>query len=184
MVAKQRRPARAHITAGRSPDGHTVIATADGRIIFDGPSQAALQPVAGLGSPVFAAPTRTGDGRLVVVKRGYGLGGTAAESATGGFAVLNENQMLLSTAIPAQSIASAAASRNHVFIATTSAFLTFDAATMAAVKEFPWTGGGLWPPIIGPRGHVYAMASNILFVFPPPAHACPECATPPGGVHQ
>jgi hypothetical protein len=158
------------------PDGHTVIGTADGRVIFAGPSQAALPPVTGLGA-VFAAPTRTGDGRLVVVKRGESAG-------DGGFAVLNQNQVLLRKALPGQSIASAAASRNHVFIATTNAFLTFDAVTMEAVKEFPWTRGGLWPPVVGPRGHVYAMASNVLFVFPPPAHACPECATPPGGVHQ
>jgi hypothetical protein len=31
-----------------------------------------------------------------------------------------------------------------------------------------WVGGGLNPPAIGPQGHVYAIASNILFVFPPP----------------
>lgn len=158
------------------PDGHTVVGTVDGRIIFAGPSQAAFQPVTGLGA-VFAAPTRTGDGRLVVVKRGE----TAED---GGFAVLNRNQVLLRRTLSGQSIASAAASRNHVFIATTRALFTLDAATLSVVKEFPWTRGGLWPPVIGPRGHVYAMASNILFVFPPPVHACPECAPTPGGLHQ
>src|SRR5690606_14137483 len=30
-------------------------------------------------------------------------------------------------------------------------------------------GGGTVTPAIGPLGHVYGMASNVLFVFPPPA---------------
>jgi hypothetical protein len=158
------------------PDAHTALATSDGKIIFSGPSQAVLPPVTGLG-PLVAAPTRTGDGRVVVVQRGESAG-------HGGFVVLRQNQVLLRTALPSQSIASAAASRNHVFIATAKAFFTFDAATMTQVKEFPWTGGGLWPPVIGPEGHVYAIASNILFVFPAPPRACPECATPPGGTNQ
>lgn len=29
-------------------------------------------------------------------------------------------------------------------------------------------GGGTSPPTIGPKGQVYAIASNILLVFPPP----------------
>ncbi len=158
------------------PDAHTAIGTWDGKIIFSGPSNAALQPVTGLG-PVVATPTRTRDGRLVVVERGK-------KDDEGGFAVLDQNQILMRTARPGQSIASAAASRNHVFISTTNAFLTFDAATMAPVTEFPWIGGGRWTPVIGPLGHVYAMASNILFVFRAPRQSCPECATPPGGVGQ
>lgn len=67
-----------------------------------------------------------------------------------------------------ESIASAAASRTHVFVSTAGAFLTYDANSMAEVARLSWVGGGLSPPAIGPRGHVYAIASNILFVFPPP----------------
>ena len=43
-----------------------------------------------------------------------------------------------------------------------------DANSLAEVARFDWVGGGLNPPVIGPKGHVYAIASNILFVFPPP----------------
>ncbi|MEO6056594.1 MAG: hypothetical protein ABIQ49_07135 [Gemmatimonadales bacterium] len=28
--------------------------------------------------------------------------------------------------------------------------------------------GGIWSPAIGSKGHVYGMAANIMFVFPPP----------------
>lgn len=160
-------------------DAHTVIGTADGKLVFAGPSAVVLPPVAPL-RRIWAAPTRTGDGRLVVVDRGP----STPYAHSGAFAVLNQNQVVMVTALPNQSMASAAASRNHVFIATTGAFLTFDSATMAPARIFPWVGGGRWPPVIGPRGHVYAMASNILFVFPAPPDPCPECAPPPGGVRQ
>jgi hypothetical protein len=161
------------------PDGHTVIGTADGKLVFAGPNAVVLQPAAPL-ARIYAAPTRTRNGRLVVVDRGP----SATQGPSGAFAVLNQNQVVMVTALPNQSMASAAASRNHVFIATTGALLTYDAATMAPTRTFPWLGGGRWPPVIGPRGHVYAMASNILFVFPAPPDACPECAPPPEDVNQ
>ena len=47
-------------------------------------------------------------------------------------------------------------------------FVTYNTNSLAEVKRFDWVGGGLNPPVIGPKGHVYAIASNILFVFPPP----------------
>ena len=40
--------------------------------------------------------------------------------------------------------------------------------TLAEVGRISWVGGGLQSPIIGPHGHVYAIASNVLFVFPAP----------------
>ncbi len=46
--------------------------------------------------------------------------------------------------------------------------MTYEANSLAEVSRIDWVGGGLNPPAIGPRGHVYAIASNILFVFPPP----------------
>src|SRR6185312_8470585 len=76
-------------------------------------------------------------------------------------------QIVSTASLPGQSMASAAASRTHVFVSTTGAFATYDAKTMAEVGNFPWVGGGLSPPAIGPSGRVYAIASNILFIFPP-----------------
>ncbi|MEP6941287.1 MAG: hypothetical protein ABI981_00010 [Betaproteobacteria bacterium] len=39
---------------------------------------------------------------------------------------------------------------------------------LATLQSFDWVRGGTSPPAIGPKGQVYAIASNILFVFPPP----------------
>jgi hypothetical protein len=139
-------------------DGHTVIGTTDGRLEFAGPNTSAVQAASGL-DPIYSAPTRTADGRLVTV--GWMRGG-------GSVAVLRGNAVQSRSGLPGESIASAAASRTHVFVATANAFLTYDATTMVQIQKFDWVGGGLWPPVIGPQGHVYAMATNILFVFPPP----------------
>ena len=38
---------------------------------------------------------------------------------------------------------------------------------MQKVGEVPWVNGGRIGPAIGRDGWVYAMASNILFIFPP-----------------
>jgi hypothetical protein len=46
--------------------------------------------------------------------------------------------------------------------------MTYEADSLREVSRVDWVGGGLNPPAIGPKGHVYAIASNILFVFPPP----------------
>jgi hypothetical protein len=66
------------------------------------------------------------------------------------------------------SIASAAASLSHLFVSGEDGFVTYDANSLNEVARFDWVGGGRHPPAIGPKGHVYAIASNILFVFPPP----------------
>src|SRR5205085_1609325 len=129
-------------------NGHTAIATDDGRILLAGPNTATVPPVQGV-QQAYAAPTRTADGRLVAV------------GSAGSVAVVRDNQLLFRTPSLGVSIASAAASRTHVFVATDSAFITFDANTMQQVQKFDWVGGGLWPPVIGPQGHVYAMASHI-----------------------
>lgn len=67
------------------------------------------------------------------------------------------------------SIASAAASCTHLFIATTEELVTHDVTNMAPVASVPWVGGGLSAPVVGPTGYVYAVASDVLFVFQPPA---------------
>jgi hypothetical protein len=103
-----------------------------------------------------SGPTRLRDGRVVFV------------GGDGNVTVLQGATLMSSIPVYKESIASAAASHTHVFVSTAGAFLTYDAASMAEVARFSWVGGGLSPPAIGPQGHVYAIASNILFVFPPP----------------
>jgi hypothetical protein len=161
------------------PDGDTLVGTADGAAVFGGLSLIKQTPVTGLGT-VVGAPTQTVSGLIAVV-------GTRA------VALLRDAKVLSRAPLPTPSYTSAAASRTHVFVSTIDAFLSFDAEAQLPLKTFDWVGGGLWPPAIGPQGHVYAIASNILFVFPPPksvtqppqsATAQPEAGTKPklGGV--
>jgi hypothetical protein len=104
----------------------------------------------------YAAPTRLPDGRIALV------------GTTGEVTIVSGTQVAAKLQAPGRSIASAAASRTHLFVAAEDGFVTYDAATLAEVSRVDWVGGGLNPPAIGPKGHVYAIASNILFVFPPP----------------
>jgi hypothetical protein len=103
-----------------------------------------------------ASPTRLSDGRIVLV------------GTRGKVTVIEGNKVVGTKSAPGRSMASAAASRNHFFVSSEDAFVTFDAATLKEVSRVDWVGGGFHPPAIGPKGHVYAIASNILFVFPPP----------------
>jgi outer membrane protein assembly factor BamB len=148
------------------PDAHTVLGTDDGRLTFAGPNQNGVPDVkvgASTGvEALLAPPTRTQDSRIIAVKLNNGI------------AVVQGNTITSTIPLSGQSMASAAASRTHIFISTASAFLSYDAATLAKVAEIDWEGGGLSPPAIGPDGRVYAIASNILFIFPPPA-PCANC---------
>ena len=65
------------------------------------------------------------------------------------------------------SIASAAASCTHLFVSSTNELATFDMKTLTKIARFQWTDGGRNAPIIGPLGHVYAIAGSELFVFAP-----------------
>jgi hypothetical protein len=140
------------------PDGHTLVGqekpVADGRIIFAGPNGNKIAPVA-LDLTVQAAPTRMADGRVALVN-GHGK-----------VVILKNGKQSSSMDGAGRSIASAAASRTHLFVSGEDGFVTFDANSLAQVSRFDWVGGGMNPPVIGPKGHVYAIASNILFVFPP-----------------
>jgi hypothetical protein len=135
-------------------DGLLVVGTDDG-VVFGGPNAAHQSPITSLGT-IFATPTLRPDGRMIVV------------SNKGEAVAFAEGAIFKRTALGGGTMARPAASRTHVFVATESGFHTLNAA--ATVKEFtfPWVGGGLQSPAVGPGGHVYAMASNILFVFPPP----------------
>ena len=151
------------------PDGHTLIGVqglernnigaekpvSAGRIIFAGPNGNKIAPVA-LVTTTQAAPTRMANGRVAVV------------DGSGNVVILKDGKPFNGMNGAGRSIASAAASRTHLFVSGENGFVTYDASSLAEVARFDWVGGGLNSPAIGPKGHVYAIASNILFVFPPP----------------
>jgi outer membrane protein assembly factor BamB len=175
---------RAHDTARQAasgpmvlPDGHSAAGTDDGnnvgRITFPGPNGTELKDVKVPGG-ILGTPSRTANGEIVAV--GY--------ARQGGFVtMLNSDGILHRGFTTGQTLASAAVSRNHIFVATASALATFEVGGLKPIQLFRWSGGGLWPPAIGPDGRVYAMVSttptaippnmlvrpfNTLFIFPPP----------------
>ena len=161
------------------PDGHSVIGiqgskrnnigaeepVTGGRIVFAGPNGNKIAPVS-LVNAVQAAPTRMADGRVALV------------DGFGNVVILKDGKPFNGMPGAGRSIASAAASRTHVFVSGENGFITYNANTLAEVQRFDWVGGGLNPPAIGPRGHVYAIASNILFVFPPPKQSITTLTQP------
>jgi hypothetical protein len=152
------------------PDGHTVIGTSGdkgkGAIAFLGPNMVSWAPVKGPLS--YAAATRLADGRTAIVELGRRM------------TILNGKNQERTMPLPGESIVSAAASRTHLFVSTAGSFLTYDPSTWEKRAEIFWVGGGTFTPAIGPLGHVYGMANNVLFVFPPPAPtvAGPKVASP------
>lgn len=120
------------------------------------------------------SPARLNDGSLVAVSRA-GL-------------VTRVSPSVVRRQLPGHSIAPPAASCTHVFVSTTDGLFTFDAKNMQQVAVMPWSGGGLSGPVIGPSGHVYALALDHLFVFPAPLlsrtmgmTACDSVYSPGGG---
>jgi len=160
------------------PDGHTLIGVeklkraADGveepsytgGIVFGGPNMTKAGPIDGR-QMVYATPTRMADGRVALV------------GVYGQLTILQGDQVAAEIDMPGGSIVSAAASRSHLFVSTSDAFLSYDTNTLAEVGRIDWVGGGVSPPAIGPKGHVYALASNILFVFPAPFQTQVDTAT-------
>jgi hypothetical protein len=118
----------------------------------------------------YAAATRLADGRTAIVERGRRM------------TILSGKNQERTVPLPGESIVSAAASRTHLFVSTAGSFITYDPSTWEKRAEIFWVGGGTFTPAIGPLGHVYGMASNVLFVFPPPvpATAGPLVANPDG----
>jgi hypothetical protein len=137
------------------PTGTSLVGTADGAIVFGGPSGTSVPTITGLG-PVHAAPTRLADGRVAVVQ------------TNGRVAVLRDQALEKNVKLTGETLVPAAASRTHLFVSTTDAFYTLDPVTLDVISKVDWVGGGISPPAIGPQGHVYGIASHILFVFPPP----------------
>jgi hypothetical protein len=149
------------------PDGHTLVGTRSGEIVFAGPNATKVPPVKGPGA-IHGAPTLT-------------VNGFAAVVGDSGLALLRDGKVVSQASLP-PSFTSAAASRTHVFVSTTDAFVTFDADAQLQLQKFDWVGGGTSPPAIGPDGRVYAIASDILFIFPPPLKV--SIPLPPGTVLQ
>jgi hypothetical protein len=141
------------------PDGHSVVGAFDG-LRFMGPNMTKVPTVKGVRG--YAPPTLLTSGKVVMVT------GDRHMYWSSDLAVLQDGALETRIPLGSASIASAAASHNQVFVSTADAFITFDATTLQQAGKFDWVGGGVNPPAIGPQGHVYAIASNILFVFPPP----------------
>lgn len=151
------------------PDGHTLVSTGSGEIVFAGPNANKLTPTRSPGI-VYGPATLTTNGFAVVV-------------GASGLTVLNNGTVVSQASLP-PSYTSAAASRTHVFVSTTDAFITFDADAQQELQRFDWVGGGKSPPAIGPDGRVYAIASDILFIFPPPLKVSKPLSSAPGAVLQ
>ena len=130
-----------------------------GRMSFAGPQGPAHDRP--LGSWVVSPPTRMADGRIATIE------------FEGQMTVFRGGIVDRSFPLVGQSIASAAASCTHVFVASVGAFTTYNANTLAQVAQVPWSGGGRASPVIGPAGHVYGVThaaddTDSLFVWPPP----------------
>ena len=128
-----------------------LVGTGDGQVRFE--RGAGSFP--GFG-PIRATPTRMADGRLVVI------------DIFGTMSVLIGATDSTTIQLNGETIAGAAASCTHLYVPTTKEFVSFDVKTMQRVATHEWTGDGLYPPVIGPSGHVYALTHLGLNVFAPP----------------
>jgi len=123
---------------------------------------------------ITAAPTRMANNLLAVIAR------------SGQVIVIN-GSLAVGLPLNGPSIASAAASCTHLFVSSTNELATFDMKTLTKIARFQWTDGGRNAPIIGPLGHVYAIAGSELFVFAPlqrapfPFGTQTACAPPVSG---
>ena len=140
-----------------SPEGQTIVGASDG-VVFAGPSANKLPAITSNIGAVLATPTTLFTGGVVVA---------AVGPKDVGVVLIQGGKQVNGRSFLGRSIASAA-SKTHIFITATDAFYTLDPGTLSQVAKIDLIGGGLSPPAIGPQGHVYTIASNILFVFPPP----------------
>jgi hypothetical protein len=138
------------------PDAYTLVGTDQGLVFGPPNAQAAARPRIDHPNGIFATPTLAADGRAIAVGR------YATVLGVQGTSVVSQVQLSGLTA------ARPAASLSYVYVATEDGLHTLDATATTVVQTFPWLGGGGWAPVIGPKGHVYAMASNVLFIFRPP----------------
>ena len=108
-----------------------------------------------MGGPIIAPLARTADSRLVVVRSFRTM-------------ILEGGQPVATIDYPGETIAPAAVSHSHIFLSTTGAMRSYDARSPTLVGELSWFGSGQSSPAIAPSGRVYALASNILFIWPGP----------------
>jgi len=142
------------------PDGHAMISTAtseknqppEGATLYAGTNMTTLK---GAGPYSFAPATLVGNSRYAIVHR------------YGGVSISRGTDIIASADLPGESVVPAAASRTHFFVSTVDGLHTFNINTYKEVASFSWKNGGASPPVIGPQGHVYAIAGNRLYVFPP-----------------
>lgn len=134
------------------PGGFTLVTSSTG-FRHVGPNKTIVPAVVGIYS--YAPPTLLPGGQVAVVMRDT-------------LAMVRDQTVEARLPLGSPSVVSAAASRNHVFVSTADAFITFSAKTLEEVARINWTGGGLSQPVIGPDGHVYVIAANNLLVFPAP----------------
>jgi hypothetical protein len=165
-------------------DGHTALSAwkrpEDGIadqawLLFAGPHPIDISEVV-LPELTTVNPTLTAEGRIVTLGRS---GVTATQTYP---------RMEIALIAPLDlggRLAPAAASRNHLFVSTESAFLTLDASSLQVVARFGWQTRFRSSPAIGADGRVYAIAGDTLFVFPAPPRCprrvCPGDVTPGGG---
>lgn len=139
------------------PDGHAMINTGghetSPQVMYAGLGFSTIRAVAPYSQ---ATPSALGNSRHALVHR------------FGGLTVMSGVTILKQVALPGHSIAAAAVSQNQIFVSTASALHTFDKASLKELGTFSWSNGGLSQPVIGPQGHVYALADDILYVFGPP----------------
>jgi outer membrane protein assembly factor BamB len=147
-----------------TPDGHTLVSSPSG-LRFVGPNMVKVATIKNVHS--FSPPTLLKDGRIAVVT-----------DTPGDVAILRNNDTVDGRLpLDSPSVASAASSRNHLFVSTRDALVTFDATTLQEVNRFDWANGGMSPLAIGPQGRVYAIADNKLYVFPAPIKVPVDVAT-------
>ena len=135
-----------------TPDGHTLVSSPSG-FRFLGPNMTKVPSIKTVYS--YAPPTLLPNGKVAVVVREE-------------LVILQGGTVEARLPLGGSSAVSAAASRNHVFVAASNGLITYDAATLQQVGIVNWTGGGLSQPVIGPDGRVYVIAANNLLVFPAP----------------
>lgn len=139
---------------------HSALGTDTGEVVFAWPSPIPVPPVSvlgGISGRIFASVTRAADAELAVVVSVYN-----------GLALLRNHRFQRRVYLDGLTVVPAAASRTNVFVSTDNALFTFNSDVTSELRRFNWVGGGTSPPVIGPSGRVYAIASNILFIFPPP----------------
>lgn len=115
-----------------------------------------------LDGDIIAAPTITPNGRIATVDR------------NGWLSTVIQGSLELQQWNNGPSIASAASSCTHLFVAVENELVTYDLSTLQPVNRLPWADGGKHSTIIGPAGHVYATSEGGIYVFPPEPNRDPK----------